>query len=100
MVNIRNPLLEAVHYCFPSKLFEYMLLGIPVLSVKLGGIPEEYKKFLFEFEELKGEKIAVAIENLMKDKDKDKKAMAGRKFVAEKKNNLIMTRKIIEFIEG
>lgn len=100
MVNIRNPEVEAAHYCFPSKLFEYMLLGRPVLSVKLRGIPQEYRKYLFEFDKLEGEQIAKAVEHVLSDENREEIAMAGREFVEEEKNNLAMAKKIIEFVNS
>ena len=99
MMNIRNPQMEAAHYCFPSKLFEYMLLGVPVLSVKLRGIPEEYKQFLFEFENLDARSIASAIQSVIADKDSYDKALAGRRFIEKYKNNYAMAKKMIKFIE-
>lgn len=100
MMNIRNPEVEAAHYCFPSKLFEYMLLGRPVLSVKLKGIPHEYKKYLFEFDKLEGKQIAEAVERVLSDETREKKAIAGRIFVEEKKNNFAMAKKIMEFLNS
>ena len=35
-----------VRYSFPSKLLEYMGAGVPVLTTKLPGIPDEYFEFL------------------------------------------------------
>lgn len=46
LVNMRLPSEPASAYCFPSKLFEYMATGVPVLSFKLEGIPEEYYEYL------------------------------------------------------
>lgn len=33
-------------YTFPSKLLEYIIAGVPVLSNKLKGIPQEYEKYV------------------------------------------------------
>lgn len=98
MMNMRDPKIEAAHFCFPSKLFEYMLLGKPVLSVKLKGIPEEYRRFLFEFNELTEKHIAEAIKKVMMDPKREEKAVEARNFVIEEKNNFSMAKKIIKFI--
>lgn len=99
MINIRDPQIEAAHYCFPSKLFEYMLFGVPVLSVRLRGIPDEYRKYLFEFDSLEPKVVADAIQGVMADGQREERAMAGRQFVKEQKNNFAMAKKIIEFVE-
>jgi len=41
LVNMRNPDDVYTKYSFPSKMFEYMASGTPVLTTKLDGIPEE-----------------------------------------------------------
>lgn len=100
MMNMRDPNVEAAHYCFPSKLFEYMLLGVPVLSIKLRGIPDEYRKYLFEFESIDPIIIANAIQKVMSDEHRAEKAVAGKQFVKEQKNNIAVAKKIIGFVEG
>lgn len=42
LVNPRPIAQEFVKYSFPSKLLEYMSLGVPVITTRLTGIPEEY----------------------------------------------------------
>ena len=47
LVNMRLPSEPASGYCFPSKLFEYMATGTPVLSFDIAGIPREYLQHLY-----------------------------------------------------
>lgn len=42
LVNPRPTDQNFVRHSFPSKLIEYMALGVPVLSTRLPGIPDEY----------------------------------------------------------
>ena len=99
MLNIRDPQIEAAHYCFPSKLFEYMLLGIPVLTVNLRGIPTEYKQFLYEIDVFNSKQIAHSIQKVMNDPRRFEKAIAGKRFIIDEKNNLTVAKKIIRFLE-
>lgn len=52
LINMRLPTEAASSYCFPSKLLEYMASGTPVLSFKLGGIPQEYDPYLIYMHEV------------------------------------------------
>lgn len=42
LLNPRDPAWPGARYSFPSKLFEYLITGKPVISTRLGGIPAEY----------------------------------------------------------
>lgn len=101
LINMRNPHEEASKYCFPSKIFEYMLMGKPVLSTKILGIPEEYFKYLIKIEDLSKKNIIYAINKVAKMSEEERKniGIAQREFITEKKNNDIQSKKIIEFIE-
>ncbi len=102
MINMRNPSEKASMYCFPSKLFDYMLLGKPVLSCRLKGIPDEYFKYLIPLESTQPEKIADSIRAIasMSREELDDIGKKSRKFVIEEKNNTIQGRKIFDFIES
>ncbi len=45
-LNMRDPLSLASKFSFPSKLFEYLCTGKPIISVKMDGIPSEYNPYL------------------------------------------------------
>jgi glycosyltransferase involved in cell wall biosynthesis len=97
LMNIRDPAIESTHYCFPSKIFEYMLLGRPVISVKLKGIPDEYFEYMYGLESINPKEIADKINEVMEDPNRTERAHRGRKFIAKEKNNVAQARKIIEF---
>lgn len=46
LVNPRPSNQSFVRHSFPSKVIEYMALGVPVLSTRLPGIPDEYRAYL------------------------------------------------------
>ena len=47
LVNFRSSNDLFTKYSFPSKLFEYMVSGTPVLTTKLQGIPPSYFQYLY-----------------------------------------------------
>lgn len=100
LINMRDPREEASKYCFPSKLFEYMITGKPVLSCRLEGIPEEYFKYLLEMDSLMPEDIATAILRL-DTFDKEylyERGIAGRNFILNEKNNIIQASKMMKWL--
>ena len=42
LLNARDPAWPGAAYSFPSKLFEYLRAGKPIISTRLGGIPPDY----------------------------------------------------------
>lgn len=87
LVNMRLPSEPASAYCFPSKLFEYMATGVPVLSFKLEGIPEEYHEHLVIINN--ENELVSAIYGVLKMPDATKKELGERakEFVLKKKNS-------------
>lgn len=88
LVNMRLPSEVASAYCFPSKLFEYMASGTPVLSFALEGIPEEYYEHLVMINDESTAAVRAAIERVL-DMDAEAAARIGdgaKRFVTEKKN--------------
>ena len=101
LINMRDPKEEASKFCFPSKLFEYMLTGKPVLSLKLMGIPQEYFQYLVNVDSTGAKDIAKAIERVANENDKCrvKFGMKAREFIVEKKNNISQAERIYDFIQ-
>lgn len=102
LVNIRNPHHEYTRFSFPSKTFEYMVTGVPVLSTKLEGIPNDYYKYLFIVDEYNAESIANQIRNVcdLSDHVKAEITSAGRDFILNSKTCEHQVRKIIELLKA
>lgn len=100
LISTRNPDEAASMYCFPSKIFEYMVSGNPVISTRIGGIPEEYFDYLLSVEDISPEGIAGVIKNVgnMSETERNEIGNRGRLFVLEKKNNVSQSEKILNFI--
>lgn len=101
LVNMRNPDEPASSYCFPSKLFEYMVSGNPVISCRLGGIPDEYFNYLFEIPEMTAASIAQTIRKVagMPIPERRKSGEESRDFILTRKNKNVQAQRIIDFVE-
>ena len=100
LISTRRPDEKASDYCFPSKLFEYMISGNPVLSCRIGGIPDEYFDHLIEMKsthplDIKEAILAVAE---MTEKERALLGNGAREFILNEKSNIAQAKKIIEFV--
>lgn len=100
LVNMRLPSEKASDYCFPSKLFEYMATGVPVLSFRIGGIPEEYYPYLYIINDESTASVAARIKEIMKSEKTDREALGqqAKAFILREKTLKMQCSKIIEFI--
>lgn len=100
LINMRMPNEVASAYCFPSKIFEYLLSGKPTLSFKIDGIPDEYYKYLFEMKSPDPKHIKEAIIKLgnLSQEERDEVGKKGREFVLNEKNNVSQAKKIVDFL--
>jgi len=88
-------------YSFPSKNMEYMLSGTPLLTTKLPGMPKEYDEYVYLIDEENEEGIIKKFKEISR-KDINEINNFGKKakdFVMKNKNNIIQTKKIIDFIK-
>lgn len=101
MINTRMPTEVASAYCFPSKIFEYMLSGNPVLSFDIPGIPEEYFDYLIKMEKPTPEAITDSINKVLSlsSEEREKIGADAKEFVLKNKNNVEQTKRICEFCE-
>lgn len=102
LINMRLPSEPASDYCFPSKLFEYMATGIPVLSFKIGGIPDEYYPYLIIIQDETIGAIREALEQVL-EMDTLKRSALGndaRNFICQRKTVLKQSQRIKSWIDG
>ncbi|GAA4652902.1 hypothetical protein GCM10023142_00400 [Anaerocolumna aminovalerica] len=86
---------------FPSKIFEYMVSGTPVLTTRLNGFTEEYYDKMFFVENNEPNQLAGKINEVMglPRSVLRKKALLARQFVLENKTWEKQCKKIYEFIK-
>lgn len=92
LVNPANPSEEFTNYFFPSKLTEYLSIGVTTVGYRLPCIPKEYWPFFIEIADSKGglsrcDEIASVIIKVCKMSIKIRCAFASRgsAFIKEKK---------------
>ena len=76
-------------YTFPSKILEYICSGVPVLSNRLTGIPEEYEDYINFAASESDLDWANAIVEIFNDNNYDKyikKALSARRIILQKKS--------------
>lgn len=86
---------------FPSKMFEYMLSGTPVLTTRLNGLDEEYLERVFSVPDHSADALAKGI-NMVLSADPAsllEKAVAASDFISREKNWKTQCEKIYHFLD-
>lgn len=85
---------------FPSKMFEYLISGTPVLSTHLNGFSSDYDEIMFFAYDDSPEAIAKAIDNVAKlsIEQMNSKAQKAKNFIIEKKNWHYQVKTIKKFL--
>lgn len=96
----RKKSLLNLRYTFPSKLFEYMLSGTPIICTNIPGLSEEYKENLFIADTEDKAEFARVIDEVLKiNEDKlEEKGKKAKEFIIKNKNWDIQAKKIIDFL--
>lgn len=102
LINPRPSNEEFTKYSFPSKNLEYMASGTPLLATDLPGIPDEYKRYEYIIENENIEGIANMFRYVLNltDAELRKKGKMAQEFVLGTKNNIIQTKKIMEWLNN
>lgn len=88
------------NYSFSSKILEYMASGTPLLTTKVGGMPEEYEGYLDLIEDESPEGIARSLtaELHRSEETLNLQGTRARQFAVSKKGYLQMTAEIYAFL--
>ncbi|WP_298653806.1 glycosyltransferase [uncultured Proteiniphilum sp.] len=100
LVNPRQNTGDFTKYSFPIKTIEYLLSGKPVIGYKLDGIPHEYDEHLIYVEDNSLDAIKNKIIEVCTMPEKFYSIIGNKniEFVAEQKNNIIQTKRILSMI--
>lgn len=102
LINPRQNIEEFTKYSFPSKTMEYLASGVPVIGYKLDGIPHEYDEYINYVYDNSSESLAKKIIELCEKTYEERKIIGdrGKEFVITQKNNIIQSKKILDFIDN
>lgn len=100
LINPRPSNEDFSKYSFPSKLMEYMASGTPVITTKIQSLPLDYFDYVYFFENESVEGLKNSIEDILKKNIEDlhKFGLEAKRFVLDKKNYIVQTKKIIDMI--
>lgn len=101
LINPRPTTEEFTKYSFPSKTLEYMASGTPLLTTKLAGIPKEYFKYIYTFENEDIYEMSKKIEEIILKSDEEliKFGKTSQKFVFKNKTIIEQSKRILDFIK-
>ena len=102
LVNPRQNEGEYVKYSFPSKTFEYLASGVPMIGYKLAGFPDDYDDCIFFVEGNSPEALRDRMVEVCSLSPEERAAFAAhaRSFVLENKNCVKQTGKMVNMIKG
>lgn len=102
LINPRPSHPDYTKYSFPSKNMEYLASGTPFLTTKLPGIPKEYFKYMYVFDDESIDSMSKKIIEIT-SKSKEELKQFGKNaqdFVLNTKNETVQAKKIIEWIKN
>ena len=101
LVNPRSTKEHFTKYSFPSKTIEYMASGTPLLTTRLGGIPEEYFDYVFSIEDNDVEQLKSALTAILNMTDEELRTVGKRaqQFVTDNKSAKSQVGRILNFLE-
>lgn len=100
LINPRPSTLGLAKYSCPSKTFEYMASGTPVLMTHLPGLPDEYEPYLYFSETEDADGFANAIDAVLKKDSTELEAFGLRasEFIKNEKNSSLVMKKVMKFV--
>lgn len=101
LINPRPSTLELAKYSCPSKTFEYMASGTPVLMTHLPGLPKEYEPYLYFTKTEDSNGFAEAIDNILDKGEEELQTFGLRaaRFIKTKKNSELVMSHVMNFVE-
>lgn len=102
LVNPRHSNEEYTKFSFPSKTMEYMASGTPTLMSPLLSLPEDYKKYLYVFDDESVEGMSKTIELICTRPLKELEEFGARaqNFILKNKTSYIQCERIMDFISS
>lgn len=102
LVNPRHSTEVFTKYSFPSKTIEYMASGTPVLMNCLPSMPDEYKEYLYLFDDESVEGMRKMIEKVcgLDSSELRDKGNKAKDFIIKNKNAVVQVEKVLNLIKS
>lgn len=102
LVNPRPTNEDYVKYSFPSKTLECMVSGTPLITTALPGMPEEYNKYVYIFDDETEDGFAKTLKKItfVEKEELHAKGLSAKEFAVCQKNNVIQAKKFYEFLKS
>lgn len=92
---------KSAYYCFPSKLFEYLMTGNPVACVRVPSISDEFFEYMHPIEKSTAEGIYRSVNEILSRYELFKKrAEEARCFIMKNKSSDAQGKRILNFVFG
>lgn len=100
LINPRPRNIGLAKFSCPSKTFEYMASGTPVVMTALPGLPEEYHEFVYLFEEDTEESFSEKLQEILSFSQSElkEKGRSAAHFLKEHKNSKSQMEKVMDFV--
>jgi glycosyltransferase involved in cell wall biosynthesis len=89
-------------YAFPSKTFEYLLSGVPVITTGTGHMRTEYGSYCFILEEESPEALATMLRKVERfsSSERERMGLAARQFIIDFKTWEAQHGRIAEYVRS
>lgn len=101
LINPRPANIGLAKYSCPSKTFEYLASGTPVIMNRLPGIPDEYYKYVYLFTGETVDDYARCIHELFSKSDEELQSfgLKGAAFLKDQKTSSVQMKKVLNFVK-
>lgn len=102
LINLRDPEEEYTRYCFPGKMFDYMLSGTPVYTTKVEGIGADYYQHLYYANTYSEDDMSKDICSILEKEQPELDSFGenARNFVLAKASGSNQAYRFIQFVKG
>lgn len=98
LVNPRPTHEEFTKYSFPSKNMEYMVSGTPIITTALPGMPQDYYRYVYLFNDETVCGMANTLRNVLSKSDAElySQGKRAKEYVLKNKNNIVQAKRVLD----
>jgi glycosyltransferase involved in cell wall biosynthesis len=102
LINPRDTHWEGAKYSFPSKLFDYMARGLPILSTSMPSIPSEYFQCFFAVDDRDADLLAASLKRALtvSREEIETRIAAGERLLKTQKSAKAVGARVLEALSS